>query len=146
MKLELNATPEEVMRAVEVLQAFSCDEGLAERDVFGLALALEECASNIVNHAYRGDSRQKFTVAIERLPDRLLVETRDRGPAFNPLTVPPPRVDLESDDLALGGVGIYLARHYLDELAYAREGGENVLRLTKFLPPEAAKSFDKQPK
>ena len=65
MTLELHATPEEVMRAVEALQEFAQEQGVPEKAIFGLALALEECGSNIVNHALQRDPRQKFQVALE---------------------------------------------------------------------------------
>ena len=42
MKLELQATPEEVMRAVAALEAFAQERGVPEEAIFGLALALEE--------------------------------------------------------------------------------------------------------
>src|SRR5215468_5427780 len=53
MTLELQPTPQEVMRAVEALQDFARTQRAPEKTVFGLALALEECGSNIVNHALR---------------------------------------------------------------------------------------------
>ncbi len=136
LRLELHATPQEVMRSVETLEKFCQENKVPQSLVFGLTLALEETGSNIVNHAYRGDAERGFVVTLHHLGDRLVVETRDSGPAFNPLTVPLPKVDPDSDDLAKGGVGLYLARHYLDDMAYAREGGENVLRLIKIIAHE----------
>ena len=64
MILELQATPEEVMRAVGALQEFGRARQVAEKTLFGLALALGECASNIVNHALRRDARQTFRVTL----------------------------------------------------------------------------------
>ena len=49
MTLELHATPEEVMRAVDALQSFGQTRQVPEKTLFGLALALEECGSNIAN-------------------------------------------------------------------------------------------------
>jgi anti-sigma regulatory factor (Ser/Thr protein kinase) len=69
MKLRLQATPEEVMRAVEAWQRFAQARAVPEKATFGLALALEECASNIVNHALRGDPRQTFEIAIQQTGD-----------------------------------------------------------------------------
>ena len=63
MTLELHATPEEVMRAVEAFQDFARARQIPEKTAFGLALALEECGSNIVNHALGGSARQKFRVS-----------------------------------------------------------------------------------
>ncbi len=133
MILELRATPEEVMRAVGALQEFGRELNLGERDIFGLALSLEECGSNIVDHAYRRDSRQKFEVLIEAGASKVTIELRDRGPEFDPTRAPvrPPAID--DEDRPPGGWGLQLVRHYMDEIHYHREAGENVLRLTKRL-------------
>jgi anti-sigma regulatory factor (Ser/Thr protein kinase) len=135
MRLELQATPEEVMRAVEALQEFARAEGVPERTVFGLALALEECGSNVVNHALQRDAQQSFHVLIENSDGSFVIELRDRGPEFDPTAVAE-REPAADDDL-LGGWGIQLARRYVDEIRYQRETGENVLRLTKCLDPSA---------
>jgi len=134
MRLELHAAPEEVMRAVEALRDFARAQCLSEKTVFDLALALEECGSNIVNHAYKRDARQKFNVAFERNGSAIFVELRDRGPQFDPTKVQcnPPA----NEDEPPGGWGIELVRHCTDELQYKREGEENVLRLTKRLIPK----------
>ncbi len=133
MRLELNATPEEVMRAVDALRDFSRAQCLSEKTVFDLALALEECASNIVNHAFKRDAGQKFNVTFDRNGSEIFIELRDCGPCFDPTKVEckPPA---NKDDPA-GGWGIQLVHYYMDELQYTREGNQNVLRLTKRLTP-----------
>jgi len=133
MTLELHATPEEVMRAVEALQAFGQANQVPEKELFGLALALEECASNIVNHAYQRDARQTFRVTLEHTGSAMVIELRDRGPEFDPTLAPVIEKEAEDDDRPPGGWGIQLARRYTDEMRYAREGEENILRLTKRL-------------
>jgi anti-sigma regulatory factor (Ser/Thr protein kinase) len=134
MRLELHATPEEVMRAVDALRDFARAQCLSEKAAFDLALALEECASNIVNHAFKRDASQKFSVSFERSGSAIFVELRDRGPHFDPtkLECKPPATE---DDLP-GGWGIELVRHCMDEFLYKRECEENVLRLTKRLMPK----------
>jgi serine/threonine-protein kinase RsbW len=136
MKLELHATPEEVMRAVQAVQDFGRQKHLAEKVIFGLALALEESGSNVVNHALHGDPAQKFQVSIEHTGSAVIIELRDRGPAFDPtqLQVPEPA---EGHDRLPGGWGIQLVRRYMDQILYRREGDENVLRLTKQVAPVA---------
>jgi anti-sigma B factor antagonist len=145
MTLELHATPEEVMRAVEAFQEFARAQRTPENVIFGLALALEESASNIVNHALRRDSRQTFQVTIGCTRNELLVELRDRGPEFDPSATTERRSTMEDDELP-GGWGIQLARRHTDEFRYRREGEENVLRLTKRLTttPEGTQT-SKQP-
>jgi anti-sigma regulatory factor (Ser/Thr protein kinase) len=134
MTLELHATPEEVMRAVEALREFVRARGVPEETAFGLALALEECGSNIVNHALHCDPQQKFQVALHHAHDTLVIELRDPGPEFDPTITAQRRPQADDDDLP-GGWGIQLVRRYLDDIRYRREAGENILRLTKRLMP-----------
>jgi len=132
--LELHATPEEVMRAVEVLQEFAAAHGVPEKRVFDLALALEECGSNIVNHALQRDARMKFQVVIEHTGDSFVIELRDGGLEFDPTAAAERKPEADVDDLP-GGWGIQLVRRHVDEIRYQRDAGENVLRLVKRLTP-----------
>jgi serine/threonine-protein kinase RsbW len=132
MNLELHATPEEVMRAVDALHKFGRQHGLAERELFGLCLALEECGSNIVNHAFKRDARQTFHVLFQHTGESFVIELRDHGPAFDP-TTPAERKPRADDDDVPGGWGIQLVHRYIDKICYTREGDQNILRLTKRL-------------
>ena len=132
MTLEFHATPQEVMRAVEALHEFARAQLVPEKAIFGLALALEEYGSNIVNHALQSDARQKFQVALQRTNDSFVIELRDRGAEFDP-TATAERGPQANDDDRPGGWGIQLVRRYVDEICYRREAGENLLRLTKRL-------------
>jgi anti-sigma regulatory factor (Ser/Thr protein kinase) len=130
MTLELHATPAEVMRGVETLQDFARAQGLPEKTVFGLALALEECGSNIVNHALKRDAQKKFQVVIDYTNNVFVIELHDGGPEFDPTAATDRKPQADDDDLP-GGWGIQLVRRNMDEIHYAREGNENVLRLIK---------------
>jgi serine/threonine-protein kinase RsbW len=134
MTLELHATPEEVMHAVEALQEFAQKQQVPEKIIFGLALALEECGSNIVNHALKRDARQTFQVTLEHTGSEFIIELRDRGPGFDPTAVEARKPRAEDDDLH-GGWGVQLVRRYTDEVRYRREAGQNILRLVKRLGP-----------
>ena len=131
MDLELRATPEEVMRAVEAMQEFSAAQGLPDKIAFGLALAVEECGSNIVNHALKRDAARAFHVSFGRKGDVISIELRDDGPAFDPTAVP--RKAQAGDDDLPGGLGIELVRRNMDEIQYRRDGSKNILRLVKRL-------------
>ena len=131
LTLELNATAEEVMRGVDALREFALARGVPERTVFGLALALEETASNIVHHALERDARRTFQVVVERTSDSFVIELEDDGPEFDPTTADPLRPQVAEDNL--GGWGLELVRRYVDEISYERDADRNVLRLTRSL-------------
>jgi len=135
MTLELQATSEEVMRAVEALNEFGRARQVPEKALFGLALALEECGSNIVNHALNRDPHQKFQVSFEYTRTALRVELRDPGPEFDPTRAAQVEAGGDHDERAPGGWGIQLVRRYMDDIRYRREKNHNVLCLTKNLSP-----------
>lgn len=120
------------MRAVEALQEFAPSQGVPDKMVFGLALALEECATNVVNHGLKRDASRVFHVQFGREADAFVIELRDGGPEFDPTAGPTRRRQVEDDDLP-GGWGIELVRRSMDEIRYQRVAGENILRLTKRL-------------
>ena len=132
--LELQATPEEVMRAVDELRAFGRAQRIDDNSLFGPALALEECAANIVHYACGDRAQEKFRVGFDYADGALTIELGDHGPAFDPSSaVARELVAAADEDRPPGGWGMHLVRHYMDEVRYAREGGENVLRLVKRL-------------
>jgi serine/threonine-protein kinase RsbW len=135
MTLELQATPEEVMRAVETLQAMGEERDLPVKTLFGLTLALEECASNIVNHALNRDACRTFSVDLELTENQAIIELRDSGPEHDPTLAPDREPSADDDDEPPGGWGIQLVRRYTDEMLYSRTADENVLRLAKRLDP-----------
>jgi len=133
--LELPATPEDVMRGVAHLEQFCREQHMPPKAIQGLMLAVEEMASNVVNHAYQRDAQQTFRLTLQHHGDRFVVELRDRGPAFDPLQATAPDLEADPDERDIGGLGIHLVRHSIEDLHYARVGDENVLRMTKLLPP-----------
>lgn len=137
MTLELYATPQEVMRAVETLQTLGREHGFDEQQLFAIALALEECGSNIVDHSLRRDPEKQFRVTMKFDNGVVTLELRDKGPAFDP-TAAPARTRPADEDDPPGGWGIHLVRKYVDEILYRREAVENVLTLKKNLKPTTA--------
>lgn len=134
MTLELHATSKEVMRAVEAFQEFAQAQLIPEKAVFGLALALEESASNIVNYALGHAAEQTFRVTFGRAGDELFIELRDGGPEFDPTTWTPRSSGTDDGD-PIGGWGIELMRRHVDDIRYEREAGENILHFSKRLTP-----------
>ena len=91
MTLELQATPEEVMRAVEQLRLFGREHQVEEKALYGLALALEECSANIVHYACQDEPHERFRVIFERDDETLTIEqTKNFASASNAAPGPSP--------------------------------------------------------
>ncbi|KQC15435.1 MAG: ATP-binding protein [Methanothrix sp.] len=99
--------------------------GLDSREIFHLMMAVDEACTNIIK--YSNSDEIKIKCGVE--DDRVVVEIRDYGVAFNPLQAPAPKVDLPLEERVVGGLGIYFIRTLTDGVAYQRDGDENVLTL-----------------
>jgi serine/threonine-protein kinase RsbW len=60
---------------------------------------------------------------------RLSIDITDCGVPFDPLLVPPPALSEDPSERAGGGLGIFLLRSMVDEMAYRREQNLNILHL-----------------
>ena len=58
-----------------------------------------------------------------------MVRIVDEGPPYDPTTRPDP----DLDEPRTGGYGIFLVRQLTDQVAYTREGEQNVLTLRRSL-------------
>jgi serine/threonine-protein kinase RsbW len=111
--------------------AGSC--GLTGEDLEELVVAVNEAMSNIVRHGFHGQPAD-IKVVVVRGQDAVEVILRDRGPAFDPQSVPAPDRSLPLAERPFGGMGVQLMRELCDELRYQRDAaGRNELRLLKRL-------------
>lgn len=96
-----------------------------------MLLALNEAATNIIEHGYRGVPGI-LEVEVEYDGDALIVRLRDQAPAFDPALVPVPDVTLPLDRRPLGGMGVHMMRQLTDRLFYrTRSDGWNEVVLVK---------------
>ena len=73
-------------------------------------------------------------IDIDSQDDRVVVEIRDTGVPFNPLTAKPVDPTQSFSARRKRGYGIPIIRRIIEDIHYERsEQGENVLRLTKVL-------------
>lgn len=102
----------------------------SQRLAFHLELVIAEAVTNIIQNAFTDDEAHKIPLRLSLGKDRVTVEIRDEGYAFDPLQHP--EVDLPQTiaDAAEGGLGIHLIRSYCRECDYRRDDNENVLTLT----------------
>jgi serine/threonine-protein kinase RsbW len=103
--------------------------------VFNIQLAVDEVATNIMLHGYRGQGGS-LELELERVGTDLVVRLRDEAPPFDPTTVPPPDLTLPLVKRPIGGLGIHLVRRAMDEVIHrVRPAGGNELTLVKHNAP-----------
>lgn len=100
------------------------EAGLPPRSAYGLRLAVDEIATNIVTHGYReAGISGEVTVSAALTDSSLTVVLEDGGIPFDPLRHPLPGEDvlnLPLEDRPIGGLGIFLALRAVDAFRYER--------------------------
>jgi len=129
--LDLKNELSELAKLNHSLTDFVQRHSLPEAVLFDMKLALEEIITNAISHNFTNELEHRITVRIALEQHVLRAEVEDDGPAFNPLEMPTPDTTQPLEERAVGGLGIYLVRTLMDEVAYRRQNGSNVLALTK---------------
>ncbi|MER6200981.1 anti-sigma regulatory factor [Streptomyces sp. NPDC001586] len=104
--------------------------GLGKSATYRIRLAVDELATNIVMHGYRGGGG-RITVRGRAGPGGVQITIEDAAPAFDPVEGRlPPAPGVPPEDRRIGGLGIHLALTSVDEFGYAHRDGRNISTLT----------------
>jgi len=117
------------------VERFAAAESLPAEVAFQLHLVLEELVTNAVSHGQPAGAGGTIRLRLERAGDVVEADLVDQGVAFDPRTLPAPDLDAPLEERRIGGLGVFLVRHFVDELDYRREDGRNHLRLRKRVTP-----------
>ena len=97
---------------------------------YNMELAVQEACTNIVEHAYAGQTgRVLVQITLDTIPRRLVVDLRDTGKSFDPDQVVEPNLD----DIQIRGYGLFLIKELMDEVNYNPGPKDNHWRLVKNL-------------
>ena len=103
-----------------------------DQNVLGdIRLALEEMFSNIVSYGFEDDREHEIVLDMELSTDLLTMKIRDDGWPFNPTEYFNPDLEKPLDEREVGGLGIHLVRHVIDDWEYKSEQGKNTLTMKK---------------
>ena len=106
--------------------------GLDEDSIADVELAVDEAASNIIDHAYGGEGKGEIECSYRVIPDGLEVILHDHGKPFDPEAVGEP--DLVSDVCCResGGLGMHFMKSLMNSVKFSFNGhGGNLLTMTK---------------
>lgn len=105
--------------------------GFSEKSIYSLQLAADEAASNIIEHAYEGESEASLFMTCDMKDDQIVITMRDTGKSFNPSSVKEPNLKADLSERQIGGLGVYLMRKLMDTVYYESSRSGNLLTMTK---------------
>jgi serine/threonine-protein kinase RsbW len=117
--------------------------GLDEDATFHVQLACDEACTNIIEHAYGGESEGEIAVSWQINRRTLTITLKDRGRPFNPDKVESPSIPQDPDEidqLKIGGLGLHFMRRLMDEVTFSFDKSRgNTLIMVKHIKPQEAK-------
>jgi len=113
------------------------EAGFEESDAEGLAMAIDEAASNVIRHTYGNRHDARLALEIWTYPDRMEFVLADSGPKVEPGEVQPRPLE----DVRPGGLGTFFIKSFVDECSYEENfPAGNRLKLVKYFARKVSAS------
>jgi serine/threonine-protein kinase RsbW len=115
--------------------------GFPEATARGVGLAVDECATNVIKHAYGGAEDREIELRIEYMGSDFKVEVVDSGATVDPRSVPDVDLQRYASERRKGGLGVHLMGKIMDSVTYRRAARRNVCCMVKHrIPGETEQS------
>lgn len=134
--LTVPATLESLARISAFVNEASRRAGLDDHAAWQVELAVDEAATNIIQHGYDPAYPGIIELTWRIETDRLVITLRDYGRRFNPDDVPPPDVSSPLEERQPGGLGLYLMNRLMDQVQFDFDDTSgNLLTMVKYIQP-----------
>jgi serine/threonine-protein kinase RsbW len=131
-RIILGKDKQDLHRLAELVGAFGRNADLDDEELFAIDLSLHEWVANIQSHGFQVSRKEsRISVTLTGTPSEVRVEVEDTGIPFNPLQYPSPDTSLKLEEKPIGGLGIFIVRKYMDDVAYDRLDDRNRLVMIK---------------
>ncbi len=137
LRMELQSNPEMLCVVRQALGQLAAAMGFPEPDCRAVVLAVDEALTNIIRHAYLGNTGRPIEASFHRIQaardgrrkDALEIVLEDRGTAVNRKKL----CGRALEDVRPGGLGLHFIHRCMDTVEFNRRNGRNQLRLVKIL-------------
>ena len=127
--IRIAAKHENLGKLLDAVSNFSDQNDLSSDVVRKIQLTIEEAVINIINYAYPEKVGEVEICYQKENDDQLIVEIRDNGIPFDPLSAPEPDLTAKLIDRKVGGLGVFFIRKMTEDVYYRRQGDANILTL-----------------
>ena len=115
---------------LEFVEAVCAEAEIRPDTCFDLTLAVEEAASNVIAHGYKG-AGGPLSVRLEVSGQDVTIDLRDRARPFKPGKINAPDAKTPLEDRPVGGMGLLLMHRLMDEVRYETLPDGNLLTMVK---------------
>jgi serine/threonine-protein kinase RsbW len=104
----------------------------SNKELYAIELAMDEAASNVIDHAYKGEGLGHLHLTVETVEDGLKIVLEDHGRPFDPSLVAKPDLTSPLELRSERGLGVYTMYKMMDLVEFDfSEPGTNRLTMIK---------------
>ena len=122
---------QQIPQLADFVETIAEEKHLDHSLTLSLNLALEEAVTNVIMYAYPEGTDGLVDIEAIIREHSLSFVISDSGQPFDPTAQPDADVSQSIENRQVGGLGIYLVRSIMDNVSYERNGGKNILSMTK---------------
>ena len=135
-ELDIEATKENLSVVIDFVQEELEKAGCPMKTQMQVEMAVEEIFINIASYAYFPDTgpsliRVEVCNSQDTGPLYVILTFIDHGRPYDPLAKEDPDVSLPADQRQIGGLGIFMVKKSVDDMAYEYKDGQNILKIRK---------------
>lgn len=132
--LKVAATLDALTPIRDFIESATEQAGLDEHAAWQVQLAVDEAATNVIQHGYNDSEPGIVEVSCQIANDELMIVLRDWGRQFNPDDIPTPDIESPLEERQAGGLGLYLMQQLMDDVRFEFDAYHgNLLTMTKRL-------------
>ena len=108
--------------------------GFEDEDCHNIVLAVTEALTNVIRHAYQGDSDRRIDLVLQADKAGFRLDIIDYGEFIDPALI----ASRPLDEIRPGGLGVYLMKTTMDEVEYIKNthGGTTLTLVKTPNPPK----------
>ncbi len=99
-----------------------------------LSLAVDEAATNVIEHAYGGAADRVFELRFSDQGPDMRIDVVDDGQTVDPRAVPTVDLARYASERRTGGLGVHLMGRIMDSVTFSRAARRNVCCMVKRKP------------
>ena len=131
-QLEIDAKTENLEKVLAFVDAELEQRGCSMKTQMQIDIAVEEIFVNIAHYAYHPEvGGATICVEMEDNPLAVVLTFIDQGVPYDPLKKEDPDITLSAEEREIGGLGIFMVKKSMDNLAYEYKDGRNILTVKK---------------
>jgi serine/threonine-protein kinase RsbW len=131
--LDITSDMANLERVAEFIADIARKSNLTQKQSDDVQMAVDEAVTNIMEHAYAGQSDGIIWIKCRVNEKEFFVEIRDAGKAFDGKKVKKPNTKSPLSERSIGGLGVFFMKKLMDKVEFTRDRAGNITRMTKKL-------------